>query len=509
MKRGCGVVLAVWVGLAGAYGYVAWQKTHQAVPSAMIAVLGGTFASMLVGSFTGLFHGARDRAALRRAVTGEPMRDGRLEAASGPIRPLGAPLAGPFSGRACVAYEYDVTPPQVANARTRDKRSTPSDFAGVALAPCAIDTPRGSVRVLGWALLDQFPREDDSAIDPVRGAAYLESAPLEPLGVTRIMAVLSDLLADDDGVIRKDFQIGGAAVNLDGRTIVERIVPSGTVVTLLGRWSEARRGFAPAGPSSINRLFPGDLAAATRSVRSNGAWSFFVGLFLFLALHAILVPMYLLAPVPGVTRLGSVASVWDERDCDRQKTLLAQGANANESGSDGLTPLMNAARQGEPACVENLIAAGAALETADRTGDTALAQAIVAGRDDNIALLKRAGAKDFRVTEESGEPIEDDSAPLIVVKDYIAAVHRGDFETMARLMIGTSVDLMEARREDLPLWQSLRPKAPDVAGGWMTAGAATLTVRGATPGGDRRVIYHLTNGPAGWRIKREWFPDLR
>ena len=133
MKKGCGFLVALWIVLAGAYGYVAWQKTRELIPAAMIGVLGGTFASVLAGSFIGLFTGARDRAALRRAIKGDQLRDGRLEAASGPIRPLDAPLEGPFTGRACVAYEYDVKPPE----------DTKSDFAGVALAPCAIDTPRG------------------------------------------------------------------------------------------------------------------------------------------------------------------------------------------------------------------------------------------------------------------------------------------------------------------------------------------------------------------------------
>jgi hypothetical protein len=55
----------------------------------------------------------------------------------------------------------------------------------------------------------------------------------------------------------------------------------------------------------------------------------------------------------------------------------------------------------------------------------------------------------------------------------------------------------------------MRPKTHDLVRGWMTGKAATLTVRGATPSGERRVNYHLENGAAGWRIKKEWFPDLR
>jgi hypothetical protein len=496
MKKGCGFILAVWIVLAGAYGYVAWQKTRELFPAAIVAVLGGTFASVLIGSFAGLFTGARDRAALRRAIGGDALRDGRLEAASGPIRPLDAPLQGPFTGRACVAYEYDVKPPG----------GEQSEFAGVALAPCAIDTPRGSVRVLGWAILDQFPREDSSAIDRVRGAAYLRAASLERLGLTSLISVLGELLADDDGMIRKDFQIGAATVDLEGRTIEERIVPVGAVVTLLGRWSEAKRGFAPTGPSSLNRLFSGDLAGVRRQVGGNTVQTFAIGVFFFLALHALLVPMYLLTPKSG---LKPVESVWDERDCDRQKTLLAAGANPNESGSDGLTPLMNSAREGETACVENLIAAGARLETADKNGDTALAQAIVAGRDGNIEILRAAGAKDFRVTADTGRAVTEDSEPVVAVKDYIAAVHRGDFETMTRLMAGASLSITEAQKADLPFWQSVRPKSPVLVDGWMTEEAATLRVRGATSAGDHRISYHLEDTPSGWRIKKEWFPELR
>jgi hypothetical protein len=498
VKKGCGFILAVWIALVGAYGYVAWQTIHEWFPAAMIGVLGGTFAGALVGSFVGLFTGARDRAALRRAIDGEPFRDGRLEAASGPIRPLDAPLDAPFTGRPCVAYEYDVKKPGADR----------SEFAGVALAPSAIDTGRGSVHVLGWAILDEFPA-GGGTLDTARGTAYLQSARSEPLGLTSIVGILGDLLADDDGAIRKDFRIGPDTVDLQGRRIEERIVPVGAVVTMLGRWTEARRGFAPAGPGSINRLFPGELARTKQQVGGAAVKTFATGLFFFLALHAILVPIYFLAPKQGATTGSQSDSVWDERDCDRQRALLASGADPNEQGRDGLTPLMNAARQGEPLCVESLIAAGARLESADKDGDTALAQAVVAGREENVEILRAAGAKDFRVTEDTGRSLTGGSAPFAAVKDYIAAVHSGDFATMMRLRIGASLQLMEERRADLPFWQSLRPRVPILTSGWMTEEAATLTVHGTTPAGERRIIYHLENGPAGWRIRREWFPDLR
>jgi hypothetical protein len=494
----CGLTIAVWLLLVGAYGYVAYNKIHELAPSLVVGVLGGTFAGMLVSSFIGLFTGNHDRQALKRAAAMEPMRDGRLEAASGPIRPTDKALATPFSGQSCVAFEYDIK--QTAQGQ--------SDYAGYAMAPSVVQTLRGPVRVLGWAMLDQFPHTPGNLIDRARGAQYLSSATFESMSAMGVISVFKDLLADDDGSIRKDLQIGGTGVNLQGRSIQERALPVGTPVTLLGHWSEARGGFVPAG-GSMNRLFPGDLDATTKQVGGSAVKTFAIALFANVALHGILAPMYFLAPGNGRggSTSGPVASVWDERDCDRQKTLLKAGANPNERGTDALTPLMNAAREGQPDCVRNLIAAGAHLEDRDKRSDTALMQAVSAGRDDNVTILLAAGAKEFRITKDTGRPIDDESAPLAAVKDYIAAVHRGDFETMARLMAHTSVKMMEDRRDDLPFWQSMRPKTFTVEEGWMTDDTATITIRGTTSRGERRVTYQLEKQSDGWQIRKEWFPD--
>jgi ankyrin repeat protein len=234
--------------------------------------------------------------------------------------------------------------------------------------------------------------------------------------------------------------------------------------------------------------------------------TFAAAVFFFVVLHSILGVIYFYAPASGSSRGRTAESVWDERDCDRLKTLLAAGADPNERGRDALTPLMNAARQTEPACVRALIAAGADLEARDKFSDTALVQAVVGGRDDNARVLLDAGAKEFRVTAATGRPITPDAAPLAAVRDYIDAVHRGDFPAMARLMAHASAKRMEDRREDLPMWQSLRPKTFVVEEGWMTDDAATLTIRGATASGDQRVFYHVERQPDGWQIRKEWFP---
>ncbi len=286
MKKSCGLLAVVWLALMGAYAYVAWTKTHEPFPAAAIGFLGGTFATMLVSSIMGLFTGGSDREALKRAIAGEPPKDGRLEAASGRVRALGAPLEAPFTGRKCVAYEYDVKNPT-------EQRS---DFTGVALAPCAIDAPRGPVRILGWSLLDEFPKTLKEEIDRPRALSYLRNTAFEPLGLGNALSFLSGLLADQDGAIRKDMRIGKGEPDLEGRHLSERIVPEGSTVTILGKWSEADHGFRPAGSAMMNRLYPVSPPTVLAGTRGSALKTFGIALFFFIALHVILVPMYLLAP---------------------------------------------------------------------------------------------------------------------------------------------------------------------------------------------------------------------
>jgi hypothetical protein len=495
--KGCVFALAIWILLMAAYAYVALGRIHELVPALAIGLLGGTFAAMLLSSFVGLFTGNRDRAAIRRAMNMEPMQDGRLEAASGPLEALDKPLEAPFTGQACVVYEYDV----------KRQGQGASDYTGYAMAPCAVRTLRGPVRMLGWVMLDQFPASADQQIDRARGERYLASATLEPLGITSILSVFKDLVADDDGTIRKDYRIDGDGT-LQGRRIHERIVPVGAPVTLLGHWSEARGGFVADGPN-VNRLFRGDLAAVQKQTGGNPVRTLATAAVFFVLLHALLVPMYFLAPAGGASRndSGVAGSVWDERDCDRQKTKLLLRADPNEVGGDAITALMNAARMDEPACVSNLIAAGAQLEARDKLGDTALVHAVRANRDENAKVLLAAGAKEFRVTEATGRRIKDGDAPLAAVRDYVDALYRADFETMARLMAHSSVRRMEDSRADLPIWQSLVPKTFTVEDGWMNDDAATLTIRGRTSSGDQVVHYHVARTPDGWQIQHQWSPD--
>jgi hypothetical protein len=313
VKKGCVVTLGFWAAFVALYAWIAWPVVREPMPTAMIAILGGTFAAMLVGAIVGLFTGGSDRAAFARARAAEARKDGRLEVASGPIRPLGEPLTAPFSSRACVAYEYDVKPVPRGQGRGA------ADFAGVALCPSAIDTPRGPVRILGWAMLDKFPNAPQKAIDSVRAEGYIRQQQFEELGITKVLSIFSELMADDDGAIRKDFRIGEAEPGVEGKTLSEKIVAPGATVTAIGIFSEAAQGFTPAKGTSINRLFPGDLETVARATGKESRRSFFAAVFFFCALHAILVPMYLLGRAHQARTTPAAAVPREERPAQRPR----------------------------------------------------------------------------------------------------------------------------------------------------------------------------------------------
>jgi hypothetical protein len=202
------------------------------------------------------------------------------------VHALGAPLEAPFTGRKCVAYEYDVKSPGGGK----------SDWAGVGLTACAIDGPRGSVRVLGWAMLDEFPKALQEEMDRDRALAYLRGTSFQKLELTNALSWLKDLIADQDGSIKKDIRTGDVEPSVEGRHLEEKIVPEGGTLTVLGIWSEAQRGFAPASSATMNRLYPVSPASVVVDV-GKGAWKQLgIAIFFFLALHVILVPMYFLAP---------------------------------------------------------------------------------------------------------------------------------------------------------------------------------------------------------------------
>lgn len=222
---------------------------------------------MVVSQLKAVIFGSGDAGPLKRAEQGLPLEDGREEAVWGPIEPLGATLEAPFSGRSCVAYEYDAKNPSTVDSKGHE-RPGGSTLAGWSLAPSVIRSNRGDVHLLGFSLLNEFPEKVlDHPEDAERAMRYAGSTDFTEMGITKLGAMLSTMdeaMSDDDGSVKKDMRMGEAtAAHLAACTLKEKVIVPGETVTAIGLWDAARGGLVPKhrGKSVIVRLFPGGGAA--------------------------------------------------------------------------------------------------------------------------------------------------------------------------------------------------------------------------------------------------------
>jgi len=79
--------------------------------------------------------------------------------------------------------------------------------------------------------------------------------------------------------------------------------------------------------------------------------------------------------------------------------LIAAGANLEDTGYQGMTPLMEAARTGQTRIARLLLLRGAKIDATDNLGRTAISWAAIAGHEDCIALLIEKGAHDKKADD--------------------------------------------------------------------------------------------------------------
>src|SRR5438874_1654689 len=125
------VTLASWAILYFGIEYVFRQRFYP--PGDWIgALLVSFFMALGIGALRKARIDAGDAELIARPEG--PPRDGKREAISGTIQPIGAVLIAPFSGFECVAYDYEVS----HYNETGKTRNVVLDRAGFALAPSVI-----------------------------------------------------------------------------------------------------------------------------------------------------------------------------------------------------------------------------------------------------------------------------------------------------------------------------------------------------------------------------------
>lgn len=428
IRRGCTIILVVWGALFALYFWF-FTGRFEWPGNLFAAFLGSLFAAIGLGGLGHLYYARRDSAAFRRAERRQAPSHGDLTVIAGRIRPLGFPLTSPLGGKACVAYDYDVV--TKVKARKGQQETTAADLAGIALTPCVIESADTSMRLIGFPLLDEFPRiyhQGHAALARVRAyAAATRFDEMRGLAKVRLMTELEDAIDDADGAVRKDFRLSDADIPFENRQLRERIVEVDQKVCAIGFYDEEKRGLVPKG-SMPNRLWPGTLGSVRKQVVSAAGTQAVVGFVFFAVSHAMLGGAYYLSEtrhgreseadqasvIRSAVQANDVAALelavrrgaspnardsfgdhvlLDVREPAMVETLLRLGADPNvRHRGDGDTPLIRAARMGHVELVRLLLAARADVHAVTASGATALTEAERAEAGEVIALLRAAGA---------------------------------------------------------------------------------------------------------------------
>ena len=438
LRRGCVFIVVFFVAIFAAY--LTFFTRYFEWPGNLIAAgFGALFGGIGISSIGHVVWGWRDMRAFARAARREPPVDGRLVAAAGSIRPLGAPLTSPLGGEPCVAYEYEVVSRERVGRGSNASRHC--DIAGFALTAASIDTPHGGVRLLGFPLLDEFPQDRPGHDSLSRAEQYAASTTFEKaqgLAALRMFSEFDDALADADGIVRKDFRMTSGPIPFEQRLLNERLVRVGQEVCALGRYDAAKRALVPRG-TTLNRLWPGGLDAVRRNVARTARSQTLLGLSFFLVSHGMLGLAFYLSETrharePENAQAAAIRVGAQDNDIAALERAVRRGANPNARDTfgdvvlldvrepaiaealirlgaevdarhrdDGDTLLIRAARMGNAELVKVLLAAGANIHIENASGATALSEAIRGGHDEVVALLRAAGAA------TDGIPIERSS----------------------------------------------------------------------------------------------------
>jgi hypothetical protein len=543
MKRGCFISLLILAACFGSYWYV--LHGHVEPPAFWWATgVASFFMWISVSSLQGAITSARDAMRVSSESSfggygGEQFADDAIVTVVGHIRSVGSGLRAPFSGKPAVLYNYDID----HISQRSDDSTDVKDYSGFALAPCAIDSPHGSVRILGFPMLEGFPKTSyDSEEGRKNAAAYLEATALKDMQGFHpgtIFHEIKELLTDDDGQFRKDWKMTEDR-DLSDKQLREQVVSPGDQVCAIGRWSAARHGLIPPAGGVI-RLLQGDpqkvVSGLWRKCIGNLIGALIVAAVVNGAVYTLLQvaagKSKLFAQTPVATHSihrdemvdavsnGNMAAVEklfangtgvDVRDSGGRTTLavaqdaamahwlIAHGADVNAADDDGQTVLMQQASAGRTDVVRALVNAGAKLDTiSTKWHSTALTQALDAERIDVVRILRDAGAKDDTVTESKGQPVRESDPPVQTCFAWLDAIQRQDLDAMKALSVFKSFDDV-----DFKLWKSIRPEHPKLVQGYATEDAATVEIRGQISSGAYGTwTYQLVRDGGDWRVKNE------
>jgi len=553
MKRGCFVTLLILVALIGGYWYL--LHGHIEPPALWWSVgIASFFMWISTGALRTAAMAARDASRVSSqssfaGFSGEELTDGETVTIVGRVRALGSPLRTPFSDQPAVLYSYEIE----HISQDRESTSTAKDYSGFALAPTAIDSSRGSINLLGFPLLEGFPKTTlDTDTARQNAAAYIASTAftdMQGFHPGQIYQQIRDVLTDDDGHLRKDWKMTEDR-DLSDKSLTEQIVAPGEQVCVIGSWSAAKHGLVPGGTDGVIQLLRGDPQKVGSNLWGKCIRNVIGGLivaaivnggvyvllraaagdprFSFLsqtkmAKHSIHADEMIeavtngnLAAAEKLAQNGTSINVRDSdgrtglaktSDAAMARWLIAHGADVNASRDDGQTVLMEQAAAGNAAIVRILVNSGAKLDVvSSKWHTTALQRALDAEKLDVVRILRDAGAKDTTVSESNGQPLHENDPPVQALLAYLDAMQREDFDGMLKFStFKPSSDV------DFKFWKKYHFAHPQTISGYQGGDSATVVVRGAVPNGTYETYtYQVVRVGTEWRVSDErWETRLR
>lgn len=249
MKQTLIRTIALGVGLWAIYALIIFNASDAAASGGKTsAVAEAIFGAAFFGSVCalsgltaisllyGFWHALRCHLALRRAASNQPLRDGRFEALIGTVVPCGEELLSPLMLKPCVMYQYKAYRP----TRGHRRRGSLSGYFGVALAPCAVDSPRGRVSLGGFPLLNGL-REDWPDYADLKPLARRYFDEVEFAEVPRSLKEITKVLVmfrEDAPQLQHDWSMRGGPLH-SRMMFGEYSVAAGSQICVLGRYSAA------------------------------------------------------------------------------------------------------------------------------------------------------------------------------------------------------------------------------------------------------------------------------
>lgn len=242
LKWACLTWLVLYAVIAASLGFFVYRRVAQPGPAWAAALIGGFFVWLGIAYLIGIRQKIAEARMIGRAISGAPPQDGKRIAVVGRVHPAGGrTLTSPLTKTPCLAYAYEINK---ANSENNQQRV----YSGFALAPCAIQTGSGSIKLLAYPDL-QTPKDHPAGLAIVANAnEYVGATQFQQLSGTPIREAFKrfmDQFQDDDGSIRVDERVPANDVDLSDAFFMEQLLRPGDEVCAIGLYSAQRGGLVP------------------------------------------------------------------------------------------------------------------------------------------------------------------------------------------------------------------------------------------------------------------------